>query len=113
MSKSKAVEFEISGNLFEQEEVEITYHHPFSKEDWKELATITVEDIGIRIVDTGKYGYRYYDEEEKKFISREKVEERLLKKASEIIAKEFSGLQIRLEGELDRSGEAEFSGSYE
>jgi len=113
--KHKAIEFDISGDMFTSRAVVISYKHTYRAEPWKTLDIIEPEDIGVKIVNTGKYGYRYFDIYTGRFISRRAVEKRIIQHAYDKISQEFSydlAQSLEFEGELDSGGGVDFHGSY-
>ncbi len=113
--KHKAIEFDISGDMFTSRAVVITYRHTYRHEGWKLLDIVEPEDIGVKIVNTGKYGYRYFDIYTGRFISKDRVEDRIIKHAYDKITEEFNydlARSIEFEGELDSGGGVDFHGSY-
>jgi len=108
---TEPIEFVIVGNI-NSEYLIIEYRHTDRTEEFKKFDIVELPD-NIKIVDTKRYGYRFYDKDTRKFISKKSVMEEILNKAQEKISEEFNGLELEIEGDIDlSSGEADFHGSY-
>ena len=100
------------GNLFLDEEVRIVYRHS-PRGAWKYGTTISIEDLDVKVVDTRRYGYRFFDTSKGKFVSRSEVERRLAERIREWQNSYFGGDFIEMEGGVDKNGDTEWHGKYE
>jgi len=97
----------VTGNLFTDGEVLIMYRHPERETQWRFLDTIALEEIAIKVVDTKRYGYRYYDTDLHRFVSASMVAIRLEARIKEKLNENdmpYEGLY----GGIDNSGNAEY-----
>lgn len=99
------VEWEIYGDETGSIKVDVVYK---KRNTQRFLVEVDIEDAGIRLIRVGKYGYRLYDVDARKFISKEDALERITDVITDAIYDEFKNdfFRITYSGTIDlRTGE--------